>query len=58
MTKNYKLVIDGEKGRLDKVITEKITDLSRTKIKELVNDKNILVNNKAEKYLIKYSLGM
>lgn len=58
MTKNYKLVIDDEKGRLDKVIAEKITDLSRTKIKELVNDKNILVNNKAEKYLIKYSLGM
>ena len=42
MTKNYKLVIDGEKGRLDKVIAEKIKDLSRTKIKELVNDKNIL----------------
>ena len=52
MTKNYKLVIDDEKGRLDKVIAEKITDLSRTKIKELVNDKNILVNNKAEKVLI------
>ncbi len=33
MTKNYKLVIDDEKGRLDKVIAEKITDLSRTKIK-------------------------
>ena len=27
MTKNYKLVIDDEKGRLDKVIAEKITDL-------------------------------
>ena len=52
MTKNYKLVIDGEKGRLDKVIAEKIKDLSRTKIKELVNDKNILVNNKAEKVCI------
>ncbi|MDU6569389.1 MAG: RluA family pseudouridine synthase [Lactobacillus johnsonii] len=57
MTKNYKLVIDGEKGRLDKVIAEKITDLSRTKIKELVNDKNILVNNKAEKVSYKVQSG-
>ncbi len=57
MTKNYKLVIDDEKGRLDKVIAEKITDLSRTKIKELVNDKNILVNNKAEKASYKVQSG-
>lgn len=57
MTKNYKLVIDGEKGRLDRVIAEKITDLSRTKIKELVNDKNILVNNKAEKVSYKVQSG-
>ncbi|WP_270253539.1 RluA family pseudouridine synthase [Lactobacillus johnsonii] len=57
MTKNYKLVIDGEKGRLDKVIAEKIKDLSRTKIKELVNDKNILVNNKAEKVSYKVQSG-
>ena len=32
MTKNYKLVIDG-KGRLDKVIAEKIKDLSRTRLR-------------------------
>ena len=57
MTKNYKLVIDDEKGRLDKVIAEKITALSRTKIKELVNDKNILVNNKAEKVSYKVQSG-
>lgn len=57
MTKNYKLVVDDEKGRLDKVIAEKITDLSRTKIKELVNDKNILVNNKAEKVSYKVQVG-
>ena len=57
MTKNYKLVIDDEKGRLDKVIAEKITDLSRTKIKELVNHKNILVNNKAEKVSYKVQSG-
>ena len=57
MTKNYKLVIDDEKGRLDKVIAEKITDLSRTKIKDLVNDKNILVNNKAEKVSYKVQSG-
>ena len=57
MTKNYKLVIDDEKGRLDEVIAEKITDVSRTKIKELVNDKNILVNNKAEKVSYKVQSG-
>lgn len=57
MTKNYKLVIDGEKGRLDKVVAEKITDLSRTKIKELVNDKNILVNKKFEKVSYKVQSG-
>lgn len=57
MTKNYTLVIDGEKGRLDKVVAEKITDLSRTKIKELVNDKNILVNKKFEKVSYKVQSG-
>lgn len=57
MTKNYTLVIDGEKGRLDKVVAEKITDLSRTKIKELVKDKNILVNKKFEKVSYKVQSG-
>ena len=57
MTKNYKLIIDKEKGRLDKVIAEEITDLSRTKIKELVNDKNILVNDKSEKVSYKVQCG-
>ena len=57
MTENYQLVIEKEKGRLDKVIAEKIKDLSRTKIKELVNDKNILVNNKAEKVSYKVQAG-
>lgn len=57
MTENYQLVIEKEKGRLDKVIAEKIKDLSRTKIKELVNDKNILVNNKPEKVSYKVQAG-
>lgn len=57
MTKNYTLVIDGEKGRLDKVVAEKITNLSRTKIKELVKDKNILVNKKFEKVSYKVQSG-
>ena len=57
MTENYQLVIEKEKGRLDKVIAEKIKDLSRTKIKELVNDKDILVNNKAEKVSYKVQAG-
>ena len=57
MTENYHLVIEEEKGRLDKVIAEKLKDLSRTKIKELVNDKNILVNHKAEKVSYKVQAG-
>lgn len=57
MTKSYQLVIDEEKGRLDKVIAEKITDLSRTKIKELVNEKNILVNDHVEKVSYKVQAG-
>ena len=57
MTKDYRLVINGEKGRLDKIIADKVTDLSRTKIKELVNDQNILVNDKAEKVSYKVQSG-
>lgn len=49
MSKKYELIVDGEKGRLDKYISEQISDLSRTRVKELIDDDKILVNGKKEK---------
>ncbi len=49
MTNSYNLRVHDEKGRLDKYISDKIPDLSRTRVKELVKDGNILVNSKKEK---------
>lgn len=50
MTQKYDLTVKaGEKGRLDKYLSQKIPDLSRTRIKELIQDKQILVNQKVEK---------
>lgn len=49
MSKKYELVVDGEKGRLDKYISEQISNLSRTRVKELIDDDKILVNGKKEK---------
>lgn len=54
MTKEYSLEVKNEKGRLDKFVAEQIPDLSRTRVKELVKDQNILVNGKVEKYLIRF----
>ncbi|WP_251717348.1 RluA family pseudouridine synthase [Lactobacillus agrestimuris] len=45
MTKTYKLKIeDNINSRLDKYLSEEISDLSRTRVKELIQDKQILVN--------------
>lgn len=49
MANSYDLRVHDEKGRLDKYISDKIPDLSRTRVKELVKDGNILVNSKKEK---------
>ena len=49
MSKKYELAVDSEKGRLDKYISEQIPDLSRTRVKELIDDNKILVNGKKEK---------
>lgn len=49
MANSYDLRVYDEKGRLDKYISDKIPDLSRTRVKELVKDGNILVNSKKEK---------
>lgn len=57
MSNSYELVIQDEKGRLDKVITEKLSDLSRTRIRELIDSQNILVNDKKEKASYKVQAG-
>lgn len=49
MSKKYELVVEDKKGRLDKYISEQISDLSRTRVKELIDDDKILVNGKKEK---------
>lgn len=49
MPDKYQFVIQDEKGRIDKVLTTKISSLSRSKIQELVQDRNILVNGKKVK---------
>lgn len=49
MANSYDLKVHDEKGRLDKYISDKIPDLSRTRVKELVKEGNILVNSKKEK---------
>lgn len=49
MTKKYELTVENEKGRLDKYLADKIDDLSRTRVKELIDDGLILVNQKVEK---------
>lgn len=48
-------VMEGETGRIDSYIAEKIDDLSRTQIKNLINEKMILVNERKVKssYMIK-----
>ena len=49
MPDKYHFVIQDEKGRIDKVLTTKISSLSRSRIQELVQDRNILVNGKKVK---------
>ncbi len=53
----YELTVKGESGRLDKYVSEKIDELSRSRVKELVNDNDILVNGKKEKVSYKISDG-
>ena len=57
MPKKYLLQVKDEHGRLDKFISEQVPDLSRTRVKELVKEKEILVNQKAEKVSYKIQAG-
>lgn len=44
--KNIKLKIDEAVGRIDKYLSEKMPDMSRSKIQKLIKEKNVRVNNK------------
>lgn len=57
MPKKYLLEVKDEHGRLDKFVSEQIPDLSRTRVKELIRDNNILVNQKKEKVSYKVQAG-
>ena len=57
MPKKYLLEVKDEHGRLDKFVSEQIPDLSRTRVKELIQDDNILVNQKKEKVSYKVQAG-
>ncbi|RHW50521.1 RluA family pseudouridine synthase [Lactobacillus bombicola] len=57
MEKNYELKVNTEQGRLDKFIASKISSLSRTRIKELIQDERIMVNHKKEKVSYKIQTG-
>lgn len=49
MPDKYQFIIKDEQGRLDSLLASKIPNLSRTRIQELLRDKNILVNDKVVK---------
>ena len=57
MPKKYLLEVKDEHGRLDKFVSEQIPDLSRTRVKELIQDDNILVNQKKKKVSYKVQAG-
>ena len=57
MPKKYSLEVTNQRGRLDKFISEQLSDLSRTRVKEVIQDQNILVNEKVEKVSYKIQDG-
>lgn len=57
MPERYELEVANENERLDKFIAEKISTLSRTRIKELVKENHILVNGVNEKVSYKVQQG-
>jgi len=47
--KIHKFTIDNENGRIDKIISEKLPDLTRSYIAKLIDDKAVLINSKPAK---------
>lgn len=57
MTNRYELTVEKASGRLDKYLASQITDLSRTRIKQLIDEKNVLINGQSEKASYKVQVG-
>ncbi|BDR60496.1 RluA family pseudouridine synthase [Lactobacillus xylocopicola] len=49
MPNRYEFQIEDNRGRLDKLLAEQINDLSRSKIKDLIQSQQVLVNGKSSK---------
>lgn len=57
MTNKYNLTAEKAGVRLDKYLANEITELSRTRIKELIDEKNVLINKKVEKASYKVQIN-
>ena len=57
MNREYELTAEESGQRLDKYLAEKMTDLSRSRIKELVQAGEVLVNGKKSKVSYKVQKG-
>ncbi len=57
MNREYELAVEESGQRLDKYLAEKMTDLSRSRIKELVQAGEVLVNGKKSKVSYKVQKG-
>lgn len=57
MPDKYELKVQDEAGRLDKFVADHLDSLSRTRVKELVKNGDILVNGKKEKVSYKIQSG-
>ncbi|WP_300616641.1 RluA family pseudouridine synthase [uncultured Lactobacillus sp.] len=57
MNREYELTVEASGQRLDKYLAEKIADLSRSRIKELVQAGEVLVNSKKSKVSYKVQKG-
>lgn len=57
MSDNFSFTISKKAGRLDKFLAQEIDELSRTRVQELIDDKNIVVNDKVVKPSYKLAIG-
>lgn len=57
MSKKYQFTVNEERGRLDKLIAEKVSELSRSRVQELIQEKSIRVNLKIERASYKVKKG-
>ena len=57
MTERREVLIDQEKGRLDKVLSDQLNDLSRSKIQDLIQADQVTVNGQSVKANYQVSKG-